>query len=292
MAMYSVVTRTVAGCLVGATGLLGFLSPAGAQTSQQCETADFGGFTLLEPEKPRTPIVAIDLPAGTVDITKAHSWDGYDARVNILQLSEIWEVEFIGADGAIVGVSAPTPDLEDNVIEAHWNGSLGSVTLSAPAVGVRAHHLPDLDPGKKNSVHASDIEVCFDVTIPTTTVAPTTTEAPTTTTATEPTTTTAPPPSGPTITGPTCPVDGNGDPVDPSDPDCQQPTTTVACPLDGNGDPVDATDPDCPQPTTTTAPPPKGPSLPVTGSESTVLLLGGMWFLAAGSTMVAFSRNR
>lgn len=288
MAKNSILTRTVASVVFGATGLLGFTSAASAQTSEVCIDASFGGATMLNPNTPRTPTVAIELPAGQVSIPIAHSWDAYDSRINVNQAHEIWEVEFIGSDGSVVGVSAPTPDIADMVVEAHWRGSLGTVTLSAPAVGIRAHHLPASN--SMNSVHASEIRLCYQQTIATTTTTPSPS-------------TTAPPPSGPTITGPpaACPVDGDGIPVDPTDPDCPTTTTTPACELDGDGIPVDATDPDCPTtttapppkgPTITTAPPPKGPTLPVTGSESTLFLLGGLWFMTAGSTMVAFSRNR
>lgn len=293
--------------LLGAPLVLGLAGPATAQdsdnsSSEVCARTSFDGFTLLNPETPRTPVADIQLPAGVVTITSAHSWDAYPNRVNVVQLSEIWEVEFIAADGSVVGVSAPTGDVEDNIAEGHWYGSLGDTTLTAPAVGLRAHHRPDMyDEASKNSVHAGDITVCWQVQTPTT--QPPATQPPTT----EPTT---------TVPGDVCPVDGDGNPIDSDNPNCPAPVTTTvqpitttapppsgpttvpACPLDGDGNPVDPDDPDCPQPTTTTAaptttaPPPQGPTLPVTGSESTLLLLSGLWMLGAGSTMVAYSRTR
>lgn len=250
MANKALVARTLAGCMVGATGILALASPVSAQVDQVCQNASFDNFQLLHPEAPITPVVAISLDAGVVDITNAHSWDKYASRTGVDQASEVWQVEFIGADGSIVGISGLTQDLEDLVEEAHWQGSLGEVTLTAPAVGVQVRHIVGVeDDHSKNSVHVSDITVCVDVVAPTTT-APPTTLAPTTTAAP----TTAPPPSGPTITEPAS-------------------TTTV------------------PASTTTTAPAPKGPTLPVTGNEATLLLLGGFWLLAAGSTMVAYGRT-
>lgn len=212
-----------------------------ADPTAMCQTASFGNFKLLAPEAPRSGSAAVDLPAGLVTITKAHSWDGYPTRVGHVQGSEIWEVEFLGASGSIVGVSAPTGDIADGVIEAHWNGALGAVTLSAPAVSVRAHHRPDLVAGgHKNSVHADKITVCFTtvppttlpattiplVTAPVTTVPATTTTPPTTTTPT-----TAVQPTTPTTAVPTTPV-----------PPTTRPITTV---------PV----------APTTAPPPSGPTI-------------------------------
>ncbi len=295
--------------LFGAPLLLGLAGPATAQatdgeSSQVCANTSFGDFTLLNPETPRTPVAEIELPAGVVTITAAHSWDAYPSRVDVVQLSEIWEVEFIAADGSIVGVSSPTEDVEDNVAEGHWNGTLGDTTLTAPAVGLRAHHRPDLyDDTSKNSVHASDITVCWQVVVPA--PEPPTTEPPAT----------VPPTTAP---GDACPLGSDGNPIESDNPNCpvpvsttvpsttttapppppSGPTTELACPLGSDGNPIDPSDPDCPQPTTTTvapiatAPPPKGPTLPVTGSESTLLLLSGLWMLGAGSTMVAYSRTR
>ncbi len=274
MAKYLNMTRAVAGVLVGATAFFGAISPASAQANEQCLTADFGGITLLNPEVPLTPEAPMALPAGVVTVTEAHAWDGYPSRVDVTQGSEIWEVEFVGADGSVVGVSARTEDLEDRVAEAHRFGSLGDVTLSEPAVSIRARHRPDFDLKARDSVRVSEITVCFGAQTTTTTQPPTTT--------TTAPTTTAPPPAGPT-TIPPCPVDNDGNPIDPTNPDCPQPTT--APPPAG---PTTAPPPAGP----TTAPPPKGPSLPVTGADSTALLLGGMWFLVAGSTMVAYSRTR
>lgn len=122
---------------------------------------------------------AISLPAGVVTIPRAKSTDSYSARANVTQTSEIWEAEFLDAQGKVVGRSATTPDLADRLADAMWEGSLGSVTLSAPAVKVRAHHRPDLIPdGSPNSVYAAEIEVCY--TASASTSAAPTTAAPTT----------------------------------------------------------------------------------------------------------------
>ena len=117
---------------------------------------------------------AISLPAGVVTIPRAKSTDSYSARANVTQTSEIWEAEFLDAQGKVVGRSATTPDLADRLADAMWEGSLGSVTLSAPAVKVRAHHRPDLIPdGSPNSVYAAEIEVCYTASA-STSAAPTT----------------------------------------------------------------------------------------------------------------------
>ncbi len=300
------VSAPLAFALTGPVDAQGSAGESAAETAQTCVTVSFHQTHLLNSKAPRTPTEPLDLPEGVVSIPEAHSWDGYPSRVDVVQSSEIWEVEFIGADGSIVGVSSPTQDVEDYVAEGHWNGSLGDVTLSAPATGVRAHHRPDLfADNSPNSVYASDITVCWQAEIPI--PEPPTTEPPTT----EPPTT-VPPTTAP---GDACPLGSDGNPIDSNDPNCpvtttvpsttttveppppSGPTTEPACPLDSDGNPVDPSDPDCPQPTTTiapatTAPPPKGPTLPVTGSESTLLLLSGLWMLGAGSTMVAYSRTR
>lgn len=324
------------GLFVGSAGVsatAGWVPQAGAvaQTGGEtvCQAASFGNYKLLDPEAPRTGSAAIDLPEGLVTITKAHSWDGYPTRVEHLQGAEVWEVEFLGASGSVVGVSATTGDLADGVIEAHWNGSLGSVTLSAPAVAVRAHHRPDLAAGGgKDSVHADGITVCYTsvpattiplVTVPTTlpsTTAPSTTAqattvpTPTTTvpatappttaaptappTTTAPTTaapTTAPPPSGPTITAPTTAV-----PILP---------TTVPTSVEGVSTVFVATTAPAPQGpsisqptvsnpamTESAAPPPKGPLFAYTGAETASLAAAGVALVGSGFFLMALRRKR
>lgn len=133
------------------------------------ETVQFDGTRLIDfdgfnPKVEYTGIEPISLPAGTFTITQAISRDSYPARVNVGQFSEVWEIEFLDAASNVVGRSAPTPDLQDYVAFAEWSGSLGTVTLSAPAVGVRAHHLPNLfadgPDGPANSVNPISFTIC------------------------------------------------------------------------------------------------------------------------------------
>lgn len=122
---------------------------------------DFDGFN---PKVEYTGTSPLSLPAGTHSIINAVSQDGYPGRASVGQFSEVWEIEFLDAGSNVVGRSAPTPDLEDFVQFAEWSGPLGEVTLSAPAVAVRAHHLPDLFPdgpdGPANSVNPISFTIC------------------------------------------------------------------------------------------------------------------------------------
>lgn len=121
--------------------------------------------------------MATPLPAGTYSLN-AVSYDGYDERELVApQTQEQWFAEFISSSGSVLATSALTVDLEDLVTEANWAGSLGEVTLAAPAASVRVRHAA---PGS-NSVN-SVRPVCLgatDTSVVTTTEAPTeTTEAP------------------------------------------------------------------------------------------------------------------
>lgn len=154
--------------------------------------------------------VAVDMPAGTYDISAA-GYDGdVDRATDSPQRNEQFHLEFVDADGTVMATTGSTGDLPDEVEEATWAGGVGRVVLDRPAVTVRAvHSFTGTGPGTVNSV----MPVCFgaDIVAPpvttTTTVveeeeqtSPTTTQAPPTTTAapdpepeTEPTTTTAAP---------------------------------------------------------------------------------------------------
>ncbi len=232
----AVFARAIAAvALLGAT-LFGFAGAASASSAAgTCVTVEFGGNTgtananLLDSAFPVTPQVAIDLPAGDVTIPEAVSTDSYPSRVDVVQTSEIWVVEFIGADGSIVGTSAQTTDVPDNVEFGEWTGPLGTVTLSAPAVAIQAAHRPDVtdDPGP-NSVRASEVTIC---TVPS--VCPTNADG------------TPVDPDDPTCPDtPACEVDADGMPVDPADPDCVDQGGT--CELNADGTPVDPTAPGCP----------------------------------------------
>lgn len=80
------------------------------------------------------------LPAGTYALNGV-SYDGYEQRgTTNAQVQEQWFAEFLGSDGAVLATSGITDDLEDGVVEATWTGSLGNVTLAAPASAVRVVH--------------------------------------------------------------------------------------------------------------------------------------------------------
>lgn len=146
---------------------------------------DFDGFN---PKVEYTPIVPVSLASGTWNITEAISWDSYPQRINSLQTSEVWVIEFLSG-GSVVATSAPTQDLEDNVVTAEWRGPLGAVTLPTAVDGIRARHMPDLFEdapwGEANSVFPISATVCTDpVTSTTVPGTPTTVDAGTGTTTT------------------------------------------------------------------------------------------------------------
>ena len=116
------------------------------------------------------------LPAGTYALNGV-SYDGYEARETISpQTQEQWFAEFLASDGSVLATSAITPDLADEVTEANWNGSLGEITLEAPASVVRIVHAA---PG---SISVNSVRpVCIgatDTAVVETTTTTTTTEAP------------------------------------------------------------------------------------------------------------------
>lgn len=120
--------------------------------------------------------LAAPLPAGTYAVN-AVSYDGYEARETISpQAQEQWFAEFLASDGSVLATSGITPDLADEVTEANWNGSLGEITLAAPASVVRVVHAA---PGSVsvNSVRPVCIGATSTAVVETTT---TTTEAPVT----------------------------------------------------------------------------------------------------------------
>ncbi len=297
--------RVVLAAVVAAIGTLAGAAPASAVNAGTCVMADLGGALLLDPWPTVTPEAAVDLPAGEVSIPEAVSTDSYPERVDVTQSSEIWELQFIAADGSVIATSSPTPDLPDFVESASWSGSLGTVTLSEPAVAIRANHRPDIAPdGSPNSVHPTGITLCF--------------ESPSIDPPSDgdcllnedgsfadPTDPDCPAPPAPAPPAPDCPLNDDGTPVDPADPDCPPTPAPPAppatdCPLNDDGTPVDASDPDCPtpdplpptqQPPAQPAPTPE-PTLPVTGASSTLFALSGAWLLAAGAALMAFGRSR
>lgn len=112
---------------------------------------------------------------GTFDIDTV-TYDGYPERADMDQPYEQLRLQFLDADGALIDETAPSVDLEDNIVFAEWKGTLGQVVLDRPAVTVRAIHDRPSDTGPANSVSPA----CFGWTAvqppTTTTEAPTTTE--------------------------------------------------------------------------------------------------------------------
>ena len=285
--------------------------------SQLCVTADMENAILAGPIR-YTPSVAVALPAGEIAIPEAISYDEYENReFTPAQTSERWELEFLNANGDVIATSDAVPDVADGVRRGEYIGALGSVTLTEPAVAVRAHHRTDLPPNDTpNSVHVSGVTLCWDdVLTPEICVD----EDGNVIDANDDDTC-------PTPTTPQC-VDEDGNAIDANDDDtCPTPTTPQCVDEDGNavsaeadgscapagpalpsctdadGDTVAANDDGtCPEldpagPTVTPQQPspaqPNGDQLPITGSESMILLLSGMWLLAAGTTATMFVRTR
>jgi hypothetical protein len=292
--------------------MLGLVFSAGGASAQtdtaaesSCVTVDFAGAKLIIGGADRTAANPVTLPAGIIDIPSARSSDGYPSRGSVAQNSEKYEIEFLSASGAIIATSAPSGDVPDFLVSAEWTGSLGSVTLSEPAVAVRAHHRPDL-PGDNSpqSVLANEVTFCFELPAapvcgddgvttnpdgtpcePTTPVCgddgvttnpdgtpcePTTvtTAAPSTTTVPETTSSTEGEVAGPTTSTTTAPTTAA--------PTTAAPTT--AAPTTG--------------PSTTVAEEVAGPtSLALTGSNSALLFGFGGLLLAAGIALVGLRRQ-
>ncbi len=237
-----------------------------------CQTVDMGGTRLLKLKDPYTRTLPIELPAGTVDITRARAWDAYTGRSTAgVQTSERYEIEFLDSAGNVVATSAPTGDVPDGLEEAEWVGPLGEVQLPVAVAGIRAHHRNDLPADDTpDSVNAGDFTVCYTVTTtpetttPETTVPETTvpeTTVPETTDGTESTTA----PTEPTTVG-----------TDPAGPIVQTPSTVAPT------TPTTAT-PTTPAPTTaTTVKAQAGTTLPVTGSATWLIVLGGTTLLCLG----------
>jgi len=154
-----------------------------------------------------TSVVPVNLAAGTWSIADVVSEDGYAARINVVQTSEVWELQFLDGSGNVVATSGPTGDLADRVAFASWNGSLGTVSLPTTVTGVRAHHLPALfADGSANSVVPVRFTLCSGPGggggSTTTTPGGTTTTTPGGTTTTTPGGTTTTTPGGTTTTTP------------------------------------------------------------------------------------------
>lgn len=95
-----------------------------------------------------TKAIALDqpIPAGRVLVhgvsaDPLHIGDEPDFTTDRSQFGEQFRVRFLGADGAVVGESDPTPDIPDTTYAAPF--ALPSVDLSAPAVRIQLVHAGD-----------------------------------------------------------------------------------------------------------------------------------------------------
>lgn len=270
---------------VGAAVGLVLVPPTGAQESGTCETVTFPALSLLDPARPRTVEVPVDIAPSTVSIDAVSS-DSYPARVGVSQPSEIWELHLLAADGRTLGVSGLTEDLADLVETATWSGPLGQVTVDEPVAAVVAVHRPDVFAGgAPNSVLPVSATLCWQppATTTTTTEAPTTTSTTAASTTTEaPTATEAPSTSeAPTTTASTATSEPTPTTLVAGTtlvPATQPPPSTTASAA-GGGTPSTAS-------STEGADRPAGGSLPVTGSEAGTVALAGVLALALGHLLL------
>jgi len=97
---------------------------------------------------------SVNLPAGDYKVS-LQSFDGYDGGNQKSQPNESYFVEFVNGSG-VVARSAKTPDLQDNVTNASYAGTVNSsIKLSQAVTSVKARHANFLqDVGGANSVTA------------------------------------------------------------------------------------------------------------------------------------------
>ena len=100
-------------------------------------SADLGNHLLSSGPTVREYVYNLD--AGVYEIP-AVSTDGYVGRDLVTQPNEQWFVEFLAADGSVLDTTATSGDVEDFVEQGLWTGSLGEVTLEAPAASIRIVH--------------------------------------------------------------------------------------------------------------------------------------------------------
>lgn len=118
---------------------------------------------------PYSNIAGVNLPAGEVTIPNIYTFDDNSNRENENQDSERVVLEFLDSANAVIATSAISPDLEDNVRSTYFEGDLGKVTLSRPATGVRAKHMPNATSNQNTSdaLNVPGATLCFQGTPPT-----------------------------------------------------------------------------------------------------------------------------
>lgn len=101
--------------------------------------------------------------AVTVNISDVVSYDGYAARNTVSQDNERWRLQF-RKNGNVVHTTSFTNDLTDNVKQAYWRGSLGTVDLPNGADQIYIQHWSVANSGQgPNSV--VPVSVCMSVTV-------------------------------------------------------------------------------------------------------------------------------
>jgi hypothetical protein len=103
-------------------------------------TEDNGNRLLSTGPSTRDYTLSSPLAAGTYEINGV-AYDGYSTReFTPAQPAEQWFGEFLAADGTLLATTGTTVDVADEVVEATWAGSLGTVTLADTATTVRIQH--------------------------------------------------------------------------------------------------------------------------------------------------------
>lgn len=167
----------VAATALAVIGSLAASAPASAQETVEeppvrCDIDSFGDVRLLDASVGYDPYPGVAIgqtdpiglgaavPAGRVVVTGisgdiVHIEDELNFETERSQFSERFAVEFLGADGGVVGTTTPTPDLPDLALIAPF--ALPSIDLSGEATQIRLVHVGDgLSP---NSVLAPCINI-------------------------------------------------------------------------------------------------------------------------------------
>ena len=178
---------TASALLIVVGGVISLTATAGAQTSvlAQCPSENlitfgtedqFFGFldhrNHLVATGPTTQLWNYSLAPGTYDL-EAVSVNWYEGRrTEPSQPNEQWFAEFLSDSGDVLATSGNTVDLETEVDQAIWAGSIGQIEVDQPVTQVRLLH-SFIDPDNTNSVRAACLGAAV-VAPPETTVAPST----------------------------------------------------------------------------------------------------------------------
>lgn len=279
--------RTLAAIATPALIAGAMLVPGTASASDlNCSTHALGG-QLANGVALFGPSIPVSIPAGAnVSITGSHSDSHTGRSTEWPQPAERYVVQFLDAGGSVIANSWASADLADDVDAASWSGSLGSLTLPADAVAIRAAHGGG-DPHTANSFTLGNAGICWSMPVvetpptteapveeePTPTTAPETDDTGETTTTTAPETDAAAPAPAPTPE-PEAPV---------AEPE-PAPAAPTAAP---KADPAPKAAPDTEVAGETVA----RDDLPETGSETLVFAGIGSLMMAAGRGLMRVSRK-